>query len=144
MSDDLHLNEIECVRLLVSANQEVNLDFTSLSQVFTDSCSYSCFFFSFLVGFNGTGAIGNSAACSRTLVHRETRSNNSSAYAIKGASTSVSFKLFSAFLGFLNLFLQAVVLDRGLEDDIVSDIQKYLEELINGGLRQRLISLIKV
>jgi hypothetical protein len=54
-------------------------------------CSYSCFFFSFLVGFNGTGAIRNSAACSRTLVHRETRSNYSPAYAIKGASISVFF-----------------------------------------------------
>lgn len=27
MSEDLHLNEIECVRLLVSANQEVTSDF---------------------------------------------------------------------------------------------------------------------
>ena len=27
MSDDLHLNEIECVRLLVSSNQEVTSDF---------------------------------------------------------------------------------------------------------------------
>lgn len=26
MSEDLHLNEIECVRLLVSANQEVTSD----------------------------------------------------------------------------------------------------------------------
>lgn len=43
----------------------------------------------------------------------------------------------------LHMLLRAVVLDRGLEDDIVSDIQKYLEDLINGGLRQRLISLIK-
>lgn len=40
--------------------------------------------------------------------------------------------------------LQAVVLDPGLDDDLVSDIQKYLEDLLNSGLRQRLISLIKV
>lgn len=40
--------------------------------------------------------------------------------------------------------LQAVVLDSGLEADLVADIQKYLEDLINAGLRQRLISLIKV
>lgn len=40
--------------------------------------------------------------------------------------------------------LQAVVLDPGLEGDLVDDIQKYLEDLINAGLRQRLISLIKV
>jgi nuclear pore complex protein Nup205 len=36
------------------------------------------------------------------------------------------------------------VLDQGLEVDTVSDVQKYLEDLINAGLRQRLISLIKV
>lgn len=36
------------------------------------------------------------------------------------------------------------MLDQGLEADVVSDIQKYLENLINNGLRQRLISLIKV
>lgn len=55
---------------------------------------------------------------------------------------------FSTFGGFLlfffTLLLQAVVLDQGLEDDLVSDIQKYLEDLIKGGLRQRLISLMKV
>ncbi|KAK7243314.1 hypothetical protein RIF29_38107 [Crotalaria pallida] len=38
---------------------------------------------------------------------------------------------------------EAVVLDQGLEDEILVDIQKYLEDLINSGLRQRLISLIK-
>ncbi|KAK7281397.1 hypothetical protein RIF29_09354 [Crotalaria pallida] len=38
----------------------------------------------------------------------------------------------------------AVVLDQGLEDEILVDIQKYLEDFINSGLRQRLISLIKV
>lgn len=36
------------------------------------------------------------------------------------------------------------MLDQGLEADLVSDIQKYLENLINNGLRHRLISLIKV
>ncbi|KAK9938507.1 hypothetical protein M0R45_015239 [Rubus argutus] len=36
-----------------------------------------------------------------------------------------------------------VVLVQGLEADIVSDIQKYLENLISNGLRLRLISLIK-
>lgn len=42
------------------------------------------------------------------------------------------------------MLLQAVVLDQVLEADLVSDIQKYLENLINNGLRHRLISLIKV
>lgn len=36
------------------------------------------------------------------------------------------------------------MLDQGLEVDLVADIQKYLEDLISSGLRQRLISLIKV
>lgn len=40
--------------------------------------------------------------------------------------------------------LQAVVLDQGLEPDLVADIQKILEDLINAGVRKRLISLIKV
>lgn len=40
--------------------------------------------------------------------------------------------------------LQAVVLDQGLQADLVADIQSYLEDLITSGLRQRLVSLIKV
>lgn len=36
------------------------------------------------------------------------------------------------------------MIDPGLEAGLVADIQKYLEDLINAGLRQRLISLIKV
>lgn len=42
------------------------------------------------------------------------------------------------------MVLQAVVLDQGLEADLVADIQKHLENLINAGLRQRLMTLIKV
>lgn len=45
---------------------------------------------------------------------------------------------------FYFLFPQAVVLDQDLEGDMVADIQKNLEDLINAGLRQRLINLIKV
>lgn len=44
----------------------------------------------------------------------------------------------------MNFVLQAVVLDQGLDADLLSDIQKYLEDLISSGLRQRLISLLKV
>lgn len=40
--------------------------------------------------------------------------------------------------------LQAVVLDQGLQADLIADIQSYLEDLITSGLRQRLVSLIKV
>ncbi|KAI4377144.1 hypothetical protein MLD38_014825 [Melastoma candidum] len=43
----------------------------------------------------------------------------------------------------LYTLLRAVVLDQAAEADIIPDIQKYLEDLINDGLRQRLISLIK-
>lgn len=45
---------------------------------------------------------------------------------------------------FLFWSLQAVVLDQGLQADLIADIQSYLEDLITSGLRQRLVSLIKV
>ncbi|KAL5988463.1 hypothetical protein ACLOJK_036228 [Asimina triloba] len=38
---------------------------------------------------------------------------------------------------------EAVVLDQGLEADLVADIQNHLEDLFSSGLRQRLIMLIK-
>lgn len=44
-------------------------------------------------------------------------------------------------------YVQAAVLDQGfegLEADLVSEVQSYLEDLIGSGLRQRIISLIKV
>jgi hypothetical protein len=95
LSDDLHLNEIDCVRLLVTANQEVNLGCYCLSQlfIFWHYCLSSVlfylmllysvnlnftskknvvffFFFSFfLVEFNRTRAIGNFTPCSGTLVY---------------------------------------------------------------------------
>ncbi|KAL9362142.1 hypothetical protein Peur_044927 [Populus x canadensis] len=94
LSDDLHLNEIECVRLLVSANQEWGLMAREPLEILRLAAG---------------------------LWYTERRD------------------LITA----LHMLLRAVVLDRGLEDDIVSDIQKYLEDLINSGLRQRLISLIK-
>ncbi|KAF3453692.1 hypothetical protein FNV43_RR04133 [Rhamnella rubrinervis] len=43
----------------------------------------------------------------------------------------------------LYTLLRAVVLDQGLEADLIADIQKYLEDLINDGMRQQLISLLK-
>lgn len=42
------------------------------------------------------------------------------------------------------MILQAVVLDQGLEPDLVADIQRFLDDLINAGVRRRLISLLKV
>ncbi|EPS70813.1 hypothetical protein M569_03947, partial [Genlisea aurea] len=39
--------------------------------------------------------------------------------------------------------LRAAVLDQGIEADILSDVQSYVEDIINSGFRQRLIVLIK-
>ncbi|XP_027329370.1 nuclear pore complex protein NUP205 [Abrus precatorius] len=94
LSDDLHLNEVDCVRLLVSANQEWGLMGRDPLEILRL-------------------AVG--------LWYTERRDLITS----------------------LHLLLRAVVLDQGVEDDILVDIQKYLEDLISSGLRQRLISLIK-
>ncbi|KAJ7956691.1 Nuclear pore complex protein [Quillaja saponaria] len=94
LSDDLHLNEIDCVRLLVSANQEWGLMGREPSEILRLA----------------TG-----------LWYTERRDLITS----------------------LHMLLRAVVLDQGLEGDILADIQKYMEDLINSGLRRRLISLIK-
>lgn len=84
LSDDLHLNEIDCVRLLVTANQEVNLGCYSLSKLFIFwhygltsvlfylinlNFTYKKMLFYFLVEFNRARAIGDSTPCSRTLVY---------------------------------------------------------------------------
>ncbi|XP_020214281.1 nuclear pore complex protein NUP205 isoform X1 [Cajanus cajan] len=94
LSDDLHLNEVDCVRLLVSANQEWGL-----------------------MGREPLEILRLAAG----LWYTERRD----------------------LLTSLHLLLRAVVLDQGLQDDILVDIQKYLEDLISSGLRQRFISLIK-
>lgn len=94
LSDDLHLNEIDCVRLIVSANQEWSL-----------------------MGRDPLEILRLAAG----LWYTERRDLITALYTL----------------------FRAVVLDQGLEADIVSDVQKYLEDLINAGLRQRLISLIK-
>ncbi|GFS40925.1 nuclear pore complex protein [Actinidia rufa] len=94
LSDDLHLNELDCVRLIVSANQEWGL-----------------------LGRDPLEILRLTAG----LWYTERRDLITALYTL----------------------LRAVVLDQGLEADLVSDIQKYLEDLINAGLRQRLISLIK-
>ncbi|CAM8923419.1 unnamed protein product [Rhodiola kirilowii] len=94
LSDDLHLNEIDCVRLLVSANQEWGL-----------------------MGRDPTEILRLTAG----MWYTERRDIITALYAL----------------------LRAVVLDQGLDTDIVSDIQRYLEDLFREGLRQRLISLLK-
>lgn len=94
LSDNLHLNEIDCVRLLVMANQEWSL-----------------------MGREPLEILRLAAG----LWYTERRDLITALYTL----------------------FRAVVLDQGLEADIVSDVQKYLEDLINAGLRQRLISLIK-
>ncbi|XP_010250099.1 PREDICTED: nuclear pore complex protein NUP205 [Nelumbo nucifera] len=94
LSDDLHLNEVDCVRLLVSANQEWGL-----------------------LGREPLEILRLAAG----LWYTERRDLLTALYTL----------------------LRAVVLDQGLEADLVADIQKYLEDLISAGLRQRLVSLIK-
>ncbi|XP_009364040.2 nuclear pore complex protein NUP205 [Pyrus x bretschneideri] len=94
LSDDLHLNEIDCVRLLISANQEWGI-----------------------MGREPLEILRLAAG----LWYTERRDLLTALYTL----------------------FRAVVLDQGLEADLVSDIQEYLENLINNGLRQRLISLIK-
>ncbi|KAJ4837663.1 hypothetical protein Tsubulata_013874 [Turnera subulata] len=94
LSDDFHLNEIECVRLLVSSNQEWGL-----------------------MGREPQEILRLAAGLWYTERH----------------------DLIMA----LYTLLRAVVLDQTLEDDLVSEIQQHLEDLINVGLRERLISLIK-
>ncbi|GAV68345.1 DUF3414 domain-containing protein [Cephalotus follicularis] len=95
LSDDLHLNEIDCVRLLVSANQEL------------------------------------------TLLGREPLE-------ILRLAAGLWYTERRDLLTALYTLLRAVVLDQQvLEPDNMSDIQKYLEDLINAGLRQRLIALLK-
>ncbi|EXB30379.1 hypothetical protein L484_001746 [Morus notabilis] len=79
------------------------------------------------VGFDGTRAPGNFMPFSRALVCGEKRSIDCPLYTIK-----------------VNFVLQAVVLDQGLDVDLLCDVQKYLEDLMSSGLRQRLILLIKV
>nr|XP_048332077.1 nuclear pore complex protein NUP205 isoform X1 [Ziziphus jujuba var. spinosa] len=94
LSNELHLNEINCVRLLVSANQEWGLMGREPLEIFRLSAG---------------------------LWYTERRDLITALYTL----------------------LRAVVLDQGLEADLVSDIQKYLEDLLSAGMRQRLISLIK-
>ncbi|KAM6580187.1 hypothetical protein CsatA_003961 [Cannabis sativa] len=94
LSDDLHLNEINCVRLIVHANQEW--------------------------GLMGREPLEN-LRLSAGLWYTERRDLLTALYTL----------------------LRAVVLDQGLDADLLFDIQKYLEDLISSGLRQRLISLIK-
>ncbi|KAJ0091057.1 hypothetical protein Patl1_13095 [Pistacia atlantica] len=94
LSDDLHLNEIDCVHLLVSANQEW--------------------------GFMGREPLE-----------------------VLRLASGLWYTGRRDLITALYVLLRAVVLDQGLEEDIVAEISKFLENLINGGLRQRLISLIK-
>ncbi|RAL44221.1 hypothetical protein DM860_016467 [Cuscuta australis] len=94
LSDDLHLNEIECTRLLISANQEWGL-----------------------LGRDHLEIMRLAAG----LWYTERRD------------------LITAFY----MILRAVVLDQGHDADLVADLLRYMEDLMNGGVRQRLITLIK-
>ncbi|XP_011093564.1 nuclear pore complex protein NUP205 isoform X1 [Sesamum indicum] len=94
LSEDLHLNEIDCVHLIVSANQEWGLLGREPLEIFRLAAG---------------------------LWYTERRDLLTAIYTL----------------------LRAVVLDQGLDVDLVTDIQSYLEDLISSGLRQHLVSLIK-
>lgn len=94
LSDDLHLNEIDCVHLLVAAHQEWDLTERDPSEIFRLAAG---------------------------LWYTERRD----------------------LIMSLHTLLRAVVLDPGYEVGLISDIQRHLEDLVNSGLRQRLITLIK-
>ncbi|PHT52263.1 Nuclear pore complex protein [Capsicum baccatum] len=94
LSDDLHLNEVDSVRLLVSANQEWGLLGREPLEIFRLAAG---------------------------LWYTERRDLITALYTL----------------------LRAVVLDQGLEPDLVADIQRFLDDLINAGVRRRLISLLK-
>lgn len=108
--------------------------------------NYNIYFLSVWIAWSR--AIWNLSPCCRALVHREKRSTNVNLHAIKGIFSSllhagwifIALSLMAIVFG----FLQAAVLDQGLEADLVSTIQRYLEDLIASGLRQRIVSLIKV
>ncbi|KAK4397041.1 Nuclear pore complex protein, partial [Sesamum angolense] len=90
LSEDLHLNEIDCVHLIVSANQEWGLLGREPLEIFRLAAG---------------------------LWYTERRDLLTAIYTL----------------------LRAVVLDQGLDVDLVTDIQSYLEDLISSGLRQRLV-----
>lgn len=94
LSEDLHLNEINCVRLLISANQEWGLLGREPVEIFR-----------FAAG----------------LWYTERRDLLTSIYTM----------------------LRTVILDQGLDADLIADIQRNLEDLLHSGLRQRLIILTK-
>ncbi|KAH9317382.1 hypothetical protein KI387_019151, partial [Taxus chinensis] len=94
LSDDLNLNEIDCVSLLVAAHQEWG------------------------------------------LLGREPLE-------ILRLSAGLWFTERRALITTLFTLLRVAVLDEDLENDLLVDIHKFLEELFKSGLRQRLITIIK-
>ncbi|XP_072964597.1 nuclear pore complex protein NUP205 [Typha angustifolia] len=94
LSDDLNLNEIECVRLLVSTNREWLLYGREPLEIYRLAAG---------------------------LWYMERRDLITSLYTL----------------------LRSVVLDQGLDADLVADVQKLMEDLFDSVLRQRLIVLIK-
>ncbi|KAI3946411.1 hypothetical protein MKW92_042800 [Papaver armeniacum] len=122
LSDDLHLNEIDCVRLLVATNQEVSW----CCIWFLD---YSMIFFLYLFGFH-------ISLFQRGMLEREPLE-------ILRIAAGIWYTERRDLLAALFNLLRAVVLDQGHEADLVAEIQKYLENLINAGLRQRIMTLIK-
>ncbi|PKA64573.1 hypothetical protein AXF42_Ash007319 [Apostasia shenzhenica] len=94
LSEDLNLNEIECVNLLVNTNKEWILSGREPLEIYRLAAG---------------------------LWYTERR------HVIMS----------------LHTLLRAVVLERGLETDLLAEIQRHLEDLFKSGLRERLIALIK-
>ncbi|KAM0920997.1 hypothetical protein ACQ4PT_007209 [Festuca glaucescens] len=94
LSDELNLNEIECVRLLVSANREWVLYGREPLEIYRLAAG---------------------------LWYMERRDLITSLY----------------------ILLRSVVLDQGLDADLMYEIQSQMEALFSVGLRQRIITLVK-
>lgn len=94
LSDELNLNEIECVRLLVSANREWVLYGREPLEIYRLAAG---------------------------LWYMERRDLITSLY----------------------ILLRSVVLDQGLDADLMYEIQSQMEALFSDGLRQRIITLVK-
>ncbi|XP_037446873.1 nuclear pore complex protein NUP205-like [Triticum dicoccoides] len=94
LSDELNLNEIECVRLLVSANREWVLYGREPLEIYRLAAG---------------------------LWYMERRDLITSLY----------------------ILLRSVVLDQGLDADLMYEIQNQMEVLFSDGLRQRIITLVK-
>ncbi|KAF3625101.1 hypothetical protein FXO37_31045 [Capsicum annuum] len=211
LSDDLHLNEVDSVRLLVSANQEVNKTFfisgDKLSELLDISDDDNKSFIvlaktpqwqhrveratepgpskagissaedddqfpsNCLIGYYSENRTEETILLQqqKTVCKEIRKSKNIDKLTSPAFGSHKSAHLVLHLWGLLGrepleifrlaaglwyterrdlitalyTLLRAVVLDQGLEPDLVADIQRFLDDLINAGVRRRLISLLK-